>query len=190
MAVHIPDEIECWQKITACDAVAFRHLFTFCWEPLFQYAYRILRNKQDAEEQVQELFLHLWQKSNQLPQVASVTAYLHTALKNRLLNHLSLKTLVTVPVEQSIAAQQACAVPATGSSDGMLRSLSMRLPEKMRYVYIRHQLEGCSIREIASDTGNSEQTIRNQLTHAIKKMSLLYKEQVIAVTLLILLNLC
>lgn len=189
MAVHIPDEIECWQKITEGDETAFRHLFTHCWEPLFQYAYKILRSRQDAEELVQELFLYLWQKRNQLPQVTSVAAYLGTALKNRLLNHLSRKIPATIPVEQSAAAHQVHTTAATGS-EGVLRSLSMRLPEKMRYVYIRHQLEGSSIREIASDTGNSEQTIRNQLSHAIKKMSLLYKEQVMAATLLVVLSLC
>ncbi len=194
-AVRIPDEIELWQKLTEGDAAGFRDLFNLFWEPLFQYAYKILKSRQDAEEQVQELFIHIWQKKDSLPQVASVAAYLTTALKNRLLNQLSRKPLVTIPVEQiarngDILQTYQSSSSENNSDNRLLHSLSMHLPEKMRYVYIRHQLEGCSIREIACDTGNSEQTIRNQLANAIKKMSLMYREQLIVALLLLLLNIC
>lgn len=57
----------------------------------------------------------------------------------------------------------------------IIRRLSGNLPEKMRYVYLRHQLEGRTIREIAEETDSSEQTIRNQLNTALKKLSIAYK---------------
>jgi RNA polymerase sigma-19 factor, ECF subfamily len=164
-----------WTDIIAGDHRSFHRLFDRYWESLFQYAYKILQNREDAEETVQELFIHIWQKRAELPSVLnSVPAYLFTALKNRLLNHLAKRKHRLTSLDQ--LNNEASPLSANEhherkNMDGMIRSLAGLLPEKMQQAYLLHQFKGLSVSEIAAVTGNSEQTIRNQINTAIKKIS-------------------
>jgi RNA polymerase sigma-70 factor, ECF subfamily len=168
------------QKIACSDQQSFQVLFDTWWEPLFQYAFKVLQNRQDAEEVVQDFFIHFWNKRNGLPEVQSLSAYLFTALKNRILNHLAKKkyTLTSIDVlhndQSEFSAAQKLEQKETEST---LRSLVNALPSKMKQVYEMHQFSGLSVTEIASATGNSEQTVRNQLSTAVKKLSVAWKAE-------------
>lgn len=176
-----------WKKFLSGDHTSFHSLFDKYWEPLFQYAYKILQDKEDSEELVQEFFIHLWNKRSELPELQSVSAYLFTALKNRLLNQLAKKRQSSIVFEGlktgilEMKNEQAHSTPAEllekKSTEITIRSLAKLLPEKMQQVYISHQFTGLSIAEIATATGNSEQTIRNQFNTAVKKLSVVYKDK-------------
>ncbi|MHA4810312.1 RNA polymerase sigma factor [Flavitalea flava] len=176
-----------WKKFLSGDHPSFHSLFDKYWEPLFQHGYKIVQNKEDAEEIVQELFIHLWNKRSELPELQSVSGYLFTALRNRILNQLAKKRQSGIVFEglqtsmEGIKDEQAQASPADllekKSIEITIRSLAKLLPEKMQQVYISHQFTGLTIAEIASATGNSEQTIRNQFNTAVKKLSAVYKDK-------------
>ena len=177
------------QKIARNDQQSFQVLFDAWWEPLFQYAYKVLQNRQDAEEVVQEFFIHFWNKRHELPELRSLSAYLFTALKNRLLNHLAKKkySLIDVDVlhndESEFSPVQQLEQKDT---DSALRSMVNTLPRKMKQVYELHQFAGLTVPEIASATGNSEQTIRNQLNSAVKKLSVAWKAELTTLVLFLL----
>ena len=187
MKVELNEEL-LWVEISNGDHRAFRLLFERYWERMFQYAHRVLGSREDAEEVVQELFIHLWQRREQLPVLQSVPAYLFKALKNRLLNALARKrsqldTLETL--HQGVSQLSATELPERKNTEQLIRTLARSLPEKMQQVYILHQFRGLSIAEIAATTGNSEQTIRNQVNSAIKKLSLAYRSNVHLLLLII-----
>lgn len=167
-----------WTQITEGDATSFNQLFEQYWEPLFQYAWKITAHRQDAEELVQNLFIHLWQKHTTLPLVDSVSAYLFTALKNRLLNHLARKqpVLVSMDTLHETSLSPAHAATETRENEQLINTLVEQLPTKMRQVYVQHHQHGHSIREIAQATNNAEQTVRNQLNAALKKVGSAYKK--------------
>jgi RNA polymerase sigma-70 factor (ECF subfamily) len=174
------------QKIARNDQHSFQVLFDTWWEPLFQYAFKILQNRQDAEEVVQEFFIHFWNKRQELPELQSLAAYLFTALKNRLLNHLAKKKypVTSLDVLYNNESEFSAATPyEQKDTESTLRSLVSTLPRKMKQVYELHQFAGLSVTEIAQTTGNSEQTVRNQLNTAVKKLSLVWKAELL--TLLI-----
>lgn len=177
MEVAITEKL-LWKEITAGDHRSFRSLFDRYWESLFQYAYKILQNREDAEEAVQELFIHLWNKRSELPpELRSVPAYLFAALRNRLLNHLAKKKKRLTSLEQigdPVSPLTATEMPETRNMEKVIRGMAGLLPEKMQQAYLLHQFKGLSVAEIAMVTGNSEQTIRNQINTAIKKISVGY----------------
>src|ERR1700720_1416946 len=80
-----------WKNVLSGDHRSFNELFEKYWEPFFQYAYKILQNREDTEELVQEFFIHLWNSRERLPQLQTVPAYLFSALKHPLLNQLPKK---------------------------------------------------------------------------------------------------
>src|SRR5437016_4332516 len=144
---------------------AFNALFDQYWEPFFRYVYRIVQNREDAEEVAQDFFIHLWNKREDIPELQSVSAYLYTALRNRLLNHLAKKKYRIISLESAIDAEGQLPVAEyleRKNTEKVIHSMAELLPEKMKNVYMQHQFMGLSIAEIALATGNSEQTIRNQ----------------------------
>ena len=165
------------------DHQAFNELFDRYWEPFFQYAYKILQNREDTEELVQDFFIHLWNKRQELPELESVPAYLFTALRNRLLNQLTKKrhrlTSLESVKENESALYSADHLEKKNTEKAIL-SLAKLLPEKMQQAYMLHQFRGLSITEIALTTGNSEQTIRNQINAAVKKLSVAYRNSILS----------
>src|SRR5580698_7573056 len=159
-------EKQLWDAFLTGDTRSFRDLFDRYWEPFFQYAYKILQCREDAEEVVQELFIHIWNKRRDLPAVDSPAAYLFTALRRRLLNHLAKRKTFFTSLEQLKDQESyfsASEPLERKSTETLIRILARSLPEKMQQVYILHQFKGLSIAEIARTTGHSEQTIRNQV---------------------------
>ena len=143
------------------------------WEELFQYAYSVIANRQDEEELVQNLFVHIWNKRSTLPPVQSVKAYLFTAMKHRVLNALAKRKMTILDIDT---------VAETSVTDSPLAQLEYKeselalitrihaLPGKMQEVFCMHRINNLSVTEIAEQTNTSPQTIRNQLNTAYKKL--------------------
>ena len=169
-------------KIACNDQQSFQVLFDTWWEPLFQYAFKVLQNRQDAEEVVQEFFIHFWNKRHELPELQSLAAYLFTALKNRILNHLAKKKYPVTSLDvlhNDESEFSAISKFEQKDTESTLRSLVNTLPRRMKQVYELHQFAGLTVPEIADATGNSEQTVRNQLNTAVKKLSLVWKAELL-----------
>ena len=62
-------------------------LFKAFYKPLVVYAFRLVKNKEEAEDIVQEVFARVWKKREVLQYSEDMTAYLFSAVKNGCLNH-------------------------------------------------------------------------------------------------------
>lgn len=164
-----------WEQVKTGNEAAFRQLFDLYWEDLLSYAYHIVRDKAQAQDTVQGLFIHIWEKHAALPVVISVGAYLKTALKHRLLNairdeklyqgHVDLFIQVVNELDHSLLEQ----LQAKDTERALLQTID-GLPGKMKDVFYLHRVEALSVAEIADRMGSSEQTIRNQLNTALHRI--------------------
>jgi RNA polymerase sigma-70 factor (ECF subfamily) len=164
-----------WSAIRTGNETAFRQLFEECWEPLFTYACKITRDHSLAQDTVQGLFIHLWEKHASLPEVTAILPYLRSALKNRLLNalrdehvyqkHVDVFTQVLNPHLPSSSEQ----LHLKETEQQLLQSINS-LPGKMKDVFYLHRVEELSVAEIACKLGTSPQTIRNQISTAVHRL--------------------
>lgn len=167
-----------WSSIRNGDETAFRQLFEECWEPLFSYACRITRDHSLAQDSVQSLFIHLWEKRENLPEVTAILPYLRSALKNRLLNalrdeHVYQKHVdIFTQVLDTNAPSSAEHLHVKETEQQILQSIN-RLPGKMKDVFYLHRIEDLSVAEIACKLGTSPQTIRNQINTAMQRLKML-----------------
>ena len=69
-------EQEIWRKIQAGDLKSFELLFDTYYRGLFCYAIDLVRNKEDAEENVMDLFQALWNNSETIQIRASLKVLL------------------------------------------------------------------------------------------------------------------
>lgn len=169
---HIPDT-ELWLLIMSGNVSAYGELYERYWESLFETAYWHLYDKAAAKDIVQEVFVYCWQKREQIKINESVAAYFRTAVRFKVLNYLKAESardkyqrlagetlpVITIPEHMAAADLQA----------SYRRELA-RLPDKMREVFTDSRDLGLSIDEIAEKRGISPQTVKNQISSALKKL--------------------
>lgn len=172
-----PQSDTLWEKVRQGHSSAFRTLFDTYWEELYHYAVRVLKDGPAAQDAIQGLFVHLWESHAGLPPVASVPAYLRTALRNRLLNVIRDEQLYQQHVGNFGAAEATAdnslldAIHLRETETALLQSID-RLPSRMKTAFYMHRIQHLSVAEIALRLGSSEQTIRNQINTALQRIRL------------------
>src|SRR2546429_607737 len=69
-------------RIRAGDVDAFEALYRKYWQPLYAFAFRYVRSKEDAEEVAQEVFFRIWRGRAQWIPAGAVRNYLYLAVRN------------------------------------------------------------------------------------------------------------
>ncbi|MBO9202023.1 MULTISPECIES: RNA polymerase sigma factor [Niastella] len=171
---HIPDN-ELWLLIISGNVSAYAELYERYWESLFEIAYWHLFDKATAKDIVQEVFVYCWQKREQIQINESVAAYFRAAVRFKVLNYLKSES---AREKYQLLAGRALPEFTVNTSDHLAmadlqanyhRELN-RLPDKMRAVFIDSREQGLSIEEIAQKRAISTQTVKNQLSAALKKL--------------------
>lgn len=145
-------------------------LFRYNYRPLCLYALHYLGDSDMAEDVVQECFATLWEKLEAGLAVANRRAYLYMTVRNRCLDQLrrkgmqteSLKPYDTYGIIDDDDAQERSQIEAK------LWTAIDSLPEKCREVFLMSKRDGLKYEEIAIELGISENTVRNQISKALK----------------------
>jgi len=135
-----------------------RHL-----NPLLRTAAAILKNKQDAEDAVQEAFIKWFEKKPHFISPQHETAWLMRVTINLCKSRLrSPWRKRRTPLLESL--------PAENNNQHEIVNAVLALPTKYRTVIHLFYFEGYSTAEIAEITTQKETTVRQQLTRARKML--------------------
>lgn len=152
---------------------AFNEIYERYWLKLYLSAFRRLKSKDDAEDLVQDLFFSLWMKRHSLEISASLSSYLFTAVKYKVINHVEsnivkgayLNSLNLTLLEYDDSTNE------TIIGHDLERFIDFginRLSPKMKEVFELSRRENLSVIEIADRLNISEQTVKNQISKALK----------------------
>ena len=159
---------------------AFEQIFKRHWEALYRSAKAKLGSHEDAEEITQGIFSSLWEKRESLL-ITNLTFYLHTSLRNRILNIVRDR----IPEEKYWNYYKAFIPHVQDSTDQAIAfndlsdavELAVKhLPEKSREVFKLSRLEGRSNAEIANILKLSEKAIEYHLTKSLKALRIHLKD--------------
>jgi RNA polymerase sigma-70 factor (ECF subfamily) len=75
------------------DEAAFAQLYKLLWSKLYSTAYNYVRDQATAREIVQEVFVNLWVKRNDLEQVRDITGFAMTSMKFKIYDHFDKKAV-------------------------------------------------------------------------------------------------
>lgn len=169
------------QQLTAMllngNEVAYTEIFERYNKLLIKHAYHLLQSSDEAGDLVQDVFLVLWQKRDQLIFKSSLSSYLYISVRNRVFDLLS---------HQKVVARYAEAIgnfmeQGNSISDANLRERELAeiiekeiaaLPKKMREVFLLSRREELSYKEIGEHLNISDQTAKLQVHNAIKILKL------------------
>lgn len=161
-------------RIRQGDKSEFESLFRSSYVSLVQYAKKILKDQDTAEEIVQDLFFRLWQNRNNLHIESSLTGYLFRAVHNKCLHHISHARIVErYAAEASMTEGNPSESPADVMQFGELQKkiavILARLPERCSLIFCMNRFEGLKYNEIAEKLSVSVKTVEANMGKALKE---------------------
>ena len=159
---------------TSDSSLVFEQVFKDNFKDLHGYACSILKDSDDAEEIVQNVFYKLWEKREKIPTLQSVVAYLYRSVHNESLNFIKHSK---VKADYQSHTLHAAKNDSRSSDTTNAKELENRihdainsLPEQCRTIFQLSRFEDLKYREIADKLGLSIKTVENQMGKALKVM--------------------
>ena len=145
------------------------NLFRYHYRPLCIFALHYLKDIDASEDVVQEAFGLLWEKLSAGEKVVNQKGYLYSIVKNRSLDILRKKGSVgeAISLDGSVDNIEEPTVE-DAEVEARLWTAIDTLPEKCREIFLMSKRDGLRQEEIAQELGISLQTVKNQVSKALK----------------------
>ena len=155
------------------DEKAFESLYNLYWEKLIATAYHRVGSLETAKELVQDIFTNLWRRREHLEVRTTFAAYIQTAMKYAILDHIrSLKVkdkyVESIKNTQTDSDNATIELIAYHELDHFLEQEISKLPEKCQQIFRLSRVDQLSTREIAEQLHISPKTVENQISKALK----------------------
>lgn len=172
--MDLPEQLHI-KALSEGDITAFEMLFRNYYQPLCNYAYTFLQDKEDAEEIVQSTFLLVWEKRDTLAIRTSVKPYLYAMVRNACLNVLKHEKIKQRFAGEEIALADRAhdSVSHTIASNELeyrIKVAMNELPDQCRMVFKLSRFEELKYAEIAEQLNISVKTVENHMGKALKIM--------------------
>jgi len=167
------DDAALAERVRAGDAAAFDGLVNRYMKRAFAVAYRVMGQKEDAEDLVQEAFMAVLQRIDSFEAGRPFAPWFFRILVNRGLNarkSRSLRTVEAIPEATAASGPSPEREAERGELRGRLRSAMDTLPERQRVIVELFELEGFAGPEIAQILEISDATVRWHLHEARKTL--------------------
>jgi RNA polymerase sigma-70 factor (family 1) len=156
---------------------AFEKIFREYFKSLHAYAYTFMKDDEQAEEIVQNVFCRIWEKRDQLNPDGSLKAYLYRSVHNESLNYLKhQKTRAVFQVHYSNSEEQggneASEKILIAELDVHIQKALSELPLQCRTIFQLSRFENLKYKQIAAHLNLSVKTVENQMGKALKVLRL------------------
>ena len=156
------------------DNLAMEQIFSVYWEEVFDAAFKKVCDDDVAQDITQEIFISLWENRKTLELTGNLSGYLHGAVKYKVINYFRSNTIkeghraefAILMNQQHVNAADENLILQDLSKE--VETALQSLPERMRLIISMSRKQDKSIKEIAAELNISVQTVKNQITAAMK----------------------
>lgn len=155
------------------DEGAFTTIFQTYWKKLYAAAYRRVADEQVAQDIVQEIFMQLWEKRDTLNlRAENLEFYLLRSVKNKVINYFTSGKVRSAMLEQLARQYEDIStsphIPGKYQKvEDYINSQIEALPESMRTIFIMRSKD-LSIKQISETLNIAEQTVKNNISKALR----------------------
>jgi RNA polymerase sigma-70 factor (ECF subfamily) len=141
---------------------------------LLRMARQVLQNEEEAKDVLQDVFLKLWQKREELEKVDNLEAFAVRMIRNRCLDVIRSRRTVSMEVMKKNDKHEEDSSDTDYLENSEMSQLVKKiiggLPELQRTVIQLRDIEQMEYEEIAESTDMNVNTIRVNLSRARKKV--------------------
>jgi RNA polymerase sigma factor (sigma-70 family) len=158
---------------------------------LFRYIYGKTRCAENAQEAVQDIFISLWNNRYAINIVDSLSPYLYKAAKHKAIDFYTTSSKEIMHYEASLPEYNQ---EFASSPDESMFAIQLetrfsqevdKMPDTLKNVFQLSRQDQLPIKDIAQKFSLSEQTVKNNLTLAVKRLQVRFK-RIEGITLLLL----
>ena len=185
-ASGLPDE-ELVRRFNGGDPAAFEVLLQRYRRPLYNFILRYVRDRESAEDLLQDAFLRVIQRSDEFKGESKFTTWLYTIARNLCIDsqrkmsyrrHRSLDAptpgkdadgpnlLERIASEQPQADRDAI---AKALQDEIAQAVEA-LPDEQREVFLMREVQNLAFKEIAAIVGVPENTVKSRMRYALERL--------------------
>lgn len=156
------------------DLNSFEKMFLIYRVKIFNFSYKHLRCREDAEEVVQDTFVKIWENRATLNEDLSFNSYLFTIAKNLIINKVRKKvaeprvfdTIVEHSAQDESTENEIIYRDITSVAERAIQNL----PAQRQLVYNLSRKDGLTYEEIGTQLGISSRTVEAHLRKALKSI--------------------
>ncbi len=170
-------------KASQGDLKAFEEIYQALSGFVYNVAYRVIGNKEDAQEATQEIFMIVYQKLKDFRFESSFKTWVYRITVNHSINmskRISKTRNVTTTFDESInppaVEAEVNLIIDKNHNEAMVNSLLNDLNEDQRACVVLREIEGLSYEEIAQSLNVNINTVRTRLKRAREKLLELRKQ--------------
>lgn len=154
--------------------LAFDQVYGLYSHKLFSFVFKVLKNEEEANDIVQEVFVKIWESREKLGDFKLLNSYIFTIAynnsidlirkrinSNKYLDHLKNSSLIQI-------TPAAISEIEFNELNIQVEKLISNLPERQKQVYLLHREDGLTYPEIAERLKISKNTVENHMVKALK----------------------
>jgi RNA polymerase sigma-70 factor (family 1) len=175
MQKELRDEEWILAEIAKGNQLAFGKLFNFYRNKVYGYALALLQTESLAEEIVQNVFLKLWLKREELVTITNFGGFLRVIAKNESLN--ALKKIALEKKNTQVASEHTLTFDFNTENAVQLKETQQildsaieGLPPQQKIIYRLCQIEGVKQKDVADQLNISPLTVKAHLRDAVKSI--------------------
>lgn len=149
----------------------FSEYYHSYYRQLCLHALHFMGDADEAEDVVQETFVNLWDKREQLETIKSVKAYLYTAVRNNCLTRIRdakpTTSLDKLTDEEFLSEDEQM---ERAEMEARIWKMIDELPERRREIFLMAKRDGMRYKDIAQQTGLTVKTVENHVLRAMQSL--------------------
>jgi RNA polymerase sigma-70 factor (ECF subfamily) len=177
------EEADLVRRVQARDDIAFREVIDRYQSKVFSIIFGILRNRNDAEDIAQQVFVKIYFSIGNFDFRSSLLTWIYKITVNECYDYLRKKRVRKLVYESDFSAEDAqrmeTSEPAVDPAAPVDRQLAQhdlvvkllsKVSEEDRSLILLKEVEGHSVEELAEMTGLNENTIKVKLFRTRQKL--------------------
>ena len=162
--------------------VQFKELFKDFYPSQVLFATKLIKNKIDAEDIVQEVFINLWRSKPTFKNEIAFRAYIYLSTKNRCIDYFRKKKNISVEISDNFLDEIDLEIILKEEAFRLLDKAINNLPTKTKEIF-KLSLNGMTIDEIATRLKVSVNTIKTLKNRAYKIIRERYSDALLMILL-------
>lgn len=170
-----------WQRSVAGDKGAFCELVEAHYKVLFNYGTNFTSNRELIKDTLQDLFIHLWEKREQL-HIQHLTIYLLRSIRNNLFQSFREQQFQSIDQDlhdrpDEFTVEKALIFEETDAEKkSRIKEAIARLPKRQKEVIFLRYYQGLDNEQIADLMQVNRQSVANLLHKAILNLRLSFDQ--------------